>query len=235
MIVSWPACYALPMWRVATIVGTLTLSGCTSGIGEPLEPLPNSGGEAVEGDYPEGAKGTTTGSIMDNFVFEGYVDSTTGLGEAFQSEIKLGDFYNPTGEGLYAAGELKEEGTPKPLALFVNVSAVWCGPCKEEAQTTLPEKYAELASEGLEILMVLADSEAVGSPAGFIHLDNWCTSFAVNYPAVIDPAAQLGGSFDQSQFPANLIVDTRTMTIVEIVTGIPTDSFWDKMDEVLER
>lgn len=55
----------------------------------------------------------------------------------------------------------------------------------------------------------------------------------MHYPAVIDPSAQLGGSFDQSQFPANFIIDTRTMTIVDLVTGIPGDAFWDKMDGVL--
>ncbi len=82
--------------------------------------------------------------------------------------------------------------------------------------------------------MVLSDSAAVGSPAEFSDLDNWCTAFDVGYPAVIDPAIQLGGLFDQSQYPANMIIDTRTMTIVEVVTGIPGDAFFDRLTSVLE-
>lgn len=221
------------MLRATTLLISVALMACTSGVGDPLEPLPNSGGEAVEGDYPEGPKGTTVGSIIDNFVFEGYVNARDGLGESFQRQITLGDFYNPTADGVYGPDELHAEGTPKPLALFINVSAVWCGPCKEEAQTTLPDHYAELNPEGMDILMVLADSAAVGSPAAFNDLDNWCSSFDVHYPAVVDPSQQLGGSFDQSQFPANFIIDTRTMTIIDLVTGIPGDAFWEKMDEVL--
>ena len=209
------------------------LLGCTSGSGEPLEPLPNSGGAVVEGDYPDGLKGTQVGDTMRNFVFDGYANARLGIGESFQQEISLGDFYNPTGDGVYGPDSLQPEGTSKPKALFINVSAVWCGPCKEEAQTPLPTHYEELNPEGMELLMILADSESVGSPATFKHLDNWVISFDVHYPAVIDPSQQLGGSFDQSQFPANFILDTRTMAIVEVVSGIPGDAFFDKMDQVL--
>jgi hypothetical protein len=214
-------------------VGGSMLLGCTSGSGDPLEPLPNSGGPVVEGDYPDGLKGTQIGDVIGNFLFQGYVNARLGLGEDFQRQIAMGDFYNPTGEDVYGPGALHEEGTPKPKALFINVSAVWCGPCKEEAQTTLPSHYAELNPEGMDLLMVLADSESVGSPADFQNLDTWCTAFDVHYPAVVDPLAQLGGSFDQSQFPANFIIDTRTMEIVEVVSGIPGEAFFDKMDQVL--
>ncbi len=217
------------------VVLALALLGtaCTSGSGDPLTPLPHSGREAVEGDYPEGAKGTQVGSVMANFVFQGYRNAREGLGADHQRDITLGDFYNPAGDATYGPDEIYPEGTAKPRALFINVSAVWCGPCKEEAQTTLPKHYAELNPEGMELMMVLADSSAVGSPAEFSDLDNWCTSFDVHYPAVIDPAQQLGGSFDQSQFPANFIIDTRTMQIVEVISGIPGEQFFAKMDEVL--
>ncbi len=222
------------MTRVSSCVATMVLMACTSGSGAPLQPLKDSGGELVEGDYPEGPKGTQIGSTIENYVFRGYVNPRLGLGEANQRDIKLGDFYNPTGEATYGTEGLREEGAPLPTALFINVSAVWCGPCKEEGQTTLPETYAELAPAGLELLMVLSDSAAVGAPADFSDLDNWCTAFDVGYPAVIDPAIQLGGLFDQSQYPANMIIDTRTMSIVEVVSGIPGDSFHTKLVRTLE-
>ncbi len=227
-ITSRGGCVGLCLALALPVVG-----GCTSGSGEPLEPLPNSGGRVVEGDYPEGTTGTALGSLIENFAFEGYVNARDGLGEQYRSQITLGDFYNPTGDGTYGPDAIRPEGTLKPKALMINVSAVWCGPCKEEAQTTLPKHYKELGPEGMELLMVLADSEAVGSPAGFSHLDNWCTAFDVFYPAAIDPKYQLGGSFDQSQFPANFIVDTRDMTIRDVVSGIPSQGFFDKISELL--
>ncbi len=214
-------------------VGCVLLGGCTSSSGDALEPLPNSGGPEIEGDYPEGPKGTQVGTVVENFEFDGYVNSRDGLGTEFRETITLGDFYNPTGEDVYGPDDIREEGTPKPTALFINVGAVWCAPCKEEAQTTLPEEYTKLNPKGMELLMVLADSEAVGSPADFSHLDNWCTAFDVFYPAVVDPAQNLGPLFDQSQYPANLIIDTRTMNIVEVVAGIPGDAFFAKMDQVI--
>lgn len=212
----------------------LLVAGCKSGSGDLLDPLPNSGGAEVEGEYPEGPKGTQVGTVIENFQFEGYLNAREGLGEQNQRVITLGDFYNPSGDGVYGPGALREEGAPKPKALFINVGAVWCAPCKEEAQTTLPESYTELNPRGMELLMVLADSEAVGSPAEFLHLDNWVTAFDVFYPSVIDPAQHLGALFDQSQYPANMIVDPRTMTIVEVVAGIPGDGFFDKMNQVLD-
>lgn len=218
-----------------TLMASALTTSCKSGSGDVLEPLPNSGGDDVEGEYPEGAKGTQVGTVVANFEFRGYVNARDGLGEGFRSTITLGDFYNPDGDGVYGPDELREEGTTKPTALFINVSAVWCAPCKEEAQTTLPEAYTKLNPEGMELLMVLADSEAVGSPADFSDLDNWCTAFDVFYPAVVDPAQHLGALFDQSQYPANLIIDTRTMTIVEVVAGIPGTAFFDKMAQVLGR
>lgn len=218
---------------IAAVVPLALVIGCTSGSGDPLEPLADSGIPVVEGDYPEGASGTAVGSLIENFSFKGYVNAREGFGEAFQTDITLGDFYNPTGEGVYGPDALFPEDAPKPKALMINVSAVWCGPCKEEAQTTLPKHYAELSPQGMQLLLVLADSEAVGSPAGFKHLDNWVQAFDVFYPAAIDPSYQLGGSFDQSQFPANFIIDTRDMTIAEVVSGIPGQGFFDKLSELL--
>ncbi len=137
------------MTRMSLWLAMILLTACTSGSGEPLDPLDNSGGETVEGDYPEGPKGTQVGSTIENYVFRGYVNPRLGLGEANQRDIKLGDFFNPTGDATYGTESLRDEGAALPTALFINVSAVWCGPCKEEAQTTLPEAYAELAPAGL--------------------------------------------------------------------------------------
>jgi hypothetical protein len=218
----------------ALAVGLLVLvSACKSSAGDPLDPLPGSGSEVLDQEYPEGPYGTTIGTVIENFPFQGYVDASTGMAEGDRAQISLGDLFNPTGTGTHPEDGPFEPGSPKPRALMINVSAVWCGPCKQEAATILPGEYEHYHPLGLELITVLADSEEVGDPATFDHLDAWCRTFPIAYPAVIDPEYQLGGSFDTSQYPANFIIDTTTMEIVEVVSGIPTDSFFTKLDSIL--
>jgi hypothetical protein len=218
---------------VRAVALVIVASGCTSGSGEPLDPAPGSGSQVIDEEYPAGPYGTVVGDVIENFEFQGYVDASQGLTEDRRVSITLGDFFNPTGMGTHGDDGPFVAGSPKPKALMINVSAVWCGPCKQEAANILPGEYAHYHPLGLELLMVLADSLEVGTPAAFGDLDAWCSTFPVNYPAVIDPEYQLGGSFDTSQYPANFIVDTATMTIVEVVSGIPQDSFFSKLETVL--
>jgi hypothetical protein len=174
------------------------------------------------------------GSVIRNYEFVGYVDPSQGIDAAKRVSLGLGDFYNPTRHGSYPDGSPFGASGSLPRALVINVSAVWCVSCKLEAQTVLPLKYAELHPRGGELLLDLAESAEPGQVAGFQQLDGWVTTFAVSYPAVIDPSYQLGAMFDSSSFPANVLVDTSDMTVVESVAGVPEDSFWLKVDQLLD-
>jgi len=209
-------------------VGTM---GCHVGAGEPPAPLAVDAGSATEG-YPVGPYGIGRGSVISNFEFTGYVDPSAGLGEAARSTITLADFHNPTGEGTAPAGSPLGEGQPLPRALLINVSAVWCVACQREASQVLPGEYARFQPQGGELLLDLAESSALGQVADFGDLDNWVTAYDVTYPAVVDPTYQLGALFDSSAFPANILVDPRDMTIVELVSGVPQDGFWLALDEL---
>ncbi len=208
-------------------------SGCVSGSGDPVEPIPGSGGEVIDQVYPTENIGTTVGSVVANVSFNGYTNPDNGVGPEHQVTITFGDFYNPTGDGVYGPDSPFEEGSPKPKALVINIGAVWCAPCKQEAAQILPDEYAAMHPKGMELLLVLADSIAVGEAATFTDLDSWVTGFPVSYPSVIDPKKHMANLADPSQFPANIVLDTRTMKMVEFVPGIPPETFWSTVEAVL--
>ena len=218
----------------------LASAGCKSSSGEPVDPVPcdaevqDCGYEQLAGtDYPEGPFGTSLGDVIEPFCFEGYVRPNEGIGEDRRQEICLGDFYNPTGEGVFGEGALMPEGTPKPTVLMVNVAAVWCQPCKEEAAIVLPAEHAKFNPLGMELLSILTDSEDPGTPADFQNLDTWVSTFGSKYPSVIDPTYDIGKLIDTSQYPANFLIDTSDMTIAELAIGIPTSSFFTKLRTLL--
>ena len=221
----------LPL-MAAMLLGAST-TACTSGSGDPPIPLPGSGGVVTGQAYPEGPYGATVGKVVKNFIFPGYQRPRNGLGETFHGEVPLGDFFNPTSEGVFPDDSLYDPGQPLPRALVINVSAVWCGPCKFEAQNTLPDEYEHFKPLGAEIMMVLLDSGKPGEPASFNDLDNWLTSYDSAYPSVIDPENQIGTLIDTSAFPSHFIIDTRDMTIVESIPGSPQDAFWETLETLL--
>ncbi len=208
------------------------LAGCEIGNGEPAAPRPGSGAQldTTEG-YPTENVGTSVGNVIPDFFFEGFVDPSLSHEPA---ELRLADFYNPTGAAIADGSGAFPAGEPLPKVLVVNVSAVWCAPCKDEAKNVFPGKWASLHPKGMGILMVLADSGEVGSPASLADLEGWTTAFKATYPSVIDPSYQMGALFDTSQFPANFIIDAHTMEIVEFVGGKPPESFWQQIELMLE-
>jgi hypothetical protein len=218
---------------MAALVAAGCALGCSVGGESPPVPLPEDAGVSTQ-DYPEGPYGINVGTVIDRYAFTGYVDPSVGIGPDHRVPIGLPDFYNPTGEGTYPEGFHHGEGSPLPKALMINVSAVWCGPCQHEAAAVLPDKYAELAPRGAELLLNLADGREPGVAGTFDDLDNWVTTFPVRYPAVVDPTYQLGALFDAASFPANIIVDTRDMSIVEVIAGVPEEAFWTKLEELLD-
>lgn len=181
--------------------------------------------------YPSGPFGIGKGSIIANYEFRGFVDSTV-FNEDTQV-IQLADFYNPTGTDVYPEGSPYGAGTPKPTALLIDVSSSWCGPCQHEADVVLPPKYAEYRPQGGEFLLQLADGPTPGKAATEKNLVSWTTKYDVNYPAAFDPSYKLSALFDADAFPANMIINTRTMEIVAVISGAPDDAFWSKYEKVM--
>ena len=184
--------------------------------------------------YPEGPKGFDVGSVIENFRWVGHVNFRDH-GDGPLQLIQLADFYNPTGTDVFGPNQAFPEGSPKPKALLLDVASVWCGPCKTEAKSILPGLYELYKPQGGEFLLQLADGPTGGEPATVKNLYNWSKLYKTNYPSVLDPAYKLGALFEAEAYPQNFIIDTRTMTIVEIFPGAPEPggAFWKKFEKTL--
>lgn len=208
---------------------------CTSGSGDPAIPLPGSGNTGGDDVYPEPPYTiTTVGGILEPLEFVGYARPADGLGNPVN--IKLSELYNPDGDGTFAAGSPFGEGELKPTVLVISIAGVWCAPCKYEADVVLPEKYGTFHERGMEILGLLADGQtpvgAGGMPATIEELDTWIQTFDSTYPSVIDPTYTLASPFG-TNLPGNLVIDTKTMTIVQWIKGQPELEFWTAAEELL--
>lgn len=215
-------------------------SGGTSGgnvdpITDQPEPFPQESGQAANAkvEYPKGPFGVNKGSTIQNYKFMGFPNSLENNKDLVT--VQLADFYNPTGKEVFAKGAPFPEGSPKPKALLIDVSSVWCGPCQYEAANVLPGLYAKYKPKGGEFLLQLADGPTPGSPANSKHLFNWTKKYKVDYPATIDPSYKLSALFQADAFPANMIIDTKTMKIVDVIAGVAEEggSFWQTYEKLL--
>lgn len=233
------------------LAATFVLVGCNGTEGEQAKQLApdfvdGTGQVTAEKAYPAGPYGYNKGSIIQNYELYGLVNSMVD-NETFQ-EIKLGDFYNPHGrdaayvpaspeedDRLYPAGSPYGAGTPKPTVMNIDIGSVWCPPCNEEAKSLLPVLYAKYKPCGGELLLALADGPDHDVPASTKHLYNWTKKYKENFPAVIDPQYKLKAVFSEDAYPANLIIDTTTMKIVQVVAGGPSEgsSYWKSYEKLL--
>ncbi len=189
----------------------------------------------VDVAYPAGPYGLEIGSIAENYKFIGYPNPQNDQENYY--EIQLADFYNPTGDEVYPEGSVHGAGKDKPTVLLVAVAAVWCGPCQYENAEILPGEHLEYAPRGAEFLLQLADGPTVGTPAKFSHLKTWTTKYDTAWPAVIDPSSKLSELFAADAFPANILIDTTTMEILDIVAGVPPegDAFYATLEAHLKN
>lgn len=193
------------------------LGGCGS---EEAPPFPEGQGQEANSGiaYPSGPYGVTKGSTIDNYSLVGFPDSTVAADPNATVPIQLSDFYNPTGEDVFPEGSVYGAGQPKPRALLIDISALWCSPCQFEAQKILPGLYAKYQPLGAELLMNIAESGQNGVPAAPKDLKSWVTTFKTPFPAGIDSTRKLPTNFSPgSSFPVNILVDTRDMKIVYVL------------------
>src|SRR6185369_284014 len=229
------------------VAATFSLVGCSS---SPLAPVPEregdpaspagpgsagasagvsgggSGGAAPAAApswtaYPAGPYGTSKGATIQNLSFFGWKHpDLAGYDPSKVETVRLSDFYDP-------------DGHTGVKLLAVNASAVWCGVCRREYQDMHSDDvYATLHPLGLEILGTLFE-DTNSFPAQPQDLRNWAaiSAHSVKFPFALDPGFKLGAYFDSDATPLNMLIDVRTMTIVQITMGIsdPTSKYWNQV------
>jgi hypothetical protein len=227
------------MRRLAGLLPAIFLAtlGCSS---EPLQqPGENSGSPsgtagtastpepALRGtsfaEYPAGPYGTKRGSVIDNYAFLGWrAPLEAGYDTAFVETVRLSDFYNPG-------------GTKTDVKLLViNASAVWCTVCRAEYEHINDnDVYATYRALGVEMLGTLFE-DANGGPSRLQDLSAWAGSarHEVEFPFVLDPGNKLGVFFSSDATPLNLLIDARTMVVIDVVMGYSLD-YWDQIGNTL--
>ena len=231
------SCYApavvLARTSALALLGALLSSGCDQVEVRPFPPGQGQDPNASGVNYPSGPYGIAVGNVISNFRFRGLANPAADASTFV--DIQLADFYNPTGSDSFAADSPYGE-RPKPRALWLNLSAVWCGPCQQESEEILPEEHEKYAPQGAELFVVLADSALPGDPATEQNLINWTTKYGTAWPAGIDPSYKLPSLFTGSAYPINLVIDTQTMEIAAIIAGIPDtgSKFYQELEALLE-
>ncbi len=154
--------------------------------------------------YPPPPYGVAEGSTIADITFAGLRNPKSAnynfSGEKIE-QISLRDYYNPTGD------------TTRPRMLLIAASAGWCGPCRLEADESMPN-YKFWNPKGAEFLTALFDSNTAGTPAAPTDATSWSKTYKLEYPMVLDPQQKLGAYANLQAVPFNLVIDLKTMTIV---------------------
>jgi hypothetical protein len=209
--------------RSLSILLAWWLAGCGTNKPEiPPELLenPGTGNDCSTTDYPRGPYGKIAGSVARDVCFEGWRNPAAAPhAESSLEPLSLGAFYDPTGENHEI--------------ILLNTAAVWCAVCKNEHRS-LDERHAALAPRGLVILSALFQNNA-GDPAVFADLKLWVETFKVEFPMVLDPEYQLGDYATAETAPLNLVIDARTMQIIEKFVGDQGSVIWPLIEDELAR
>ena len=143
-------------------------------------------------DYPTEGFGVEEGDVIESLVF---------------TEIDGSDF---------SLDDDVFKNTDTDLLLLVT-AAGWCTACREE-QPALEELYQSYKSQGLEVVVaVFEDNNYNAATPEFAS--SWRDSYALTFPVVADTDFKLGAYYDPSLTPMAMLVDVKTMTILNIQIG----------------
>jgi len=147
------------------------------------------------------------GDRIPNFTFAAYVDGDRAAG---LKTLSLADYFDPQQK--------------RNKVLHIEVSAVWCTICSSVTTETVKIKE-QLGKEGVVYLEVMTAGNRAGAGPSLSEVDDWVARHSSNITTAIDVSSRRLGSIgvDPGVRPWDIVVDTRTMEILESSGGSPID------------
>lgn len=151
--------------------------------------------------------GNVPGDRIPNLTFQGYPDADRSQG---LRPISLADYFDP--------------GQRRNKLLHVQVAATWCSICRSVAQATNIAKEP-LGQRGVAYLEVVVSGPSQGLGPSLPQFDEWLTQNEATYSSVLDVRARRLASIGVrgDVMPWDIVVDTRTMEILDSSGGAPAD------------
>jgi len=85
-------------------------------------------------------------------------------------------------------------------AVFLNVWATWCGPCRFEIPE-LEKMHAKYGPRGFEVIGVSIDESGAEAVKPFAKEQN------IGYPMVLDPSAKIANLLQTTVLPTSVLID----------------------------
>jgi hypothetical protein len=213
-----------------TWIAVFCALGCGSSRGSDIPPALLEAiadqNQAPDGGYPSGPYGTAEGDVAQNLCFDAWPDPASAGYAADQLEtLCFADFYDPTGE--------------ERRLLYVSTAAIWCLACANEYRGTagLPSLGAQAearAASGLRVLGTISQ-DARSQPISIEDTQTWARTFEVDFPFARDDEFRMGLFSNAAVQPFGMLIDLRTMMIVNQFEGDVPAVLWPAVDALLSE
>lgn len=162
-------------------------------------PMDNLGGRA--------RRTALRGERIPNFAFQGYRDGDRSRG---LETISLSEYYDPSQK--------------RHKVLHLLAAATWCALCSSELEAAVSVKEP-LAAEGVVFFEVVVSGATAGTGPSLGEVDAWVSRHQANFSVGIDVRARRLGAVgvDPSAMPHDILIDARTMEILDSSVGAPLD------------
>ncbi len=159
-------------------------------------------------DHIGGRKRSATrpGDRMPNLTFRAYRNGRAGGLET----ISIAEYFDPT--------------QARHKVLHLQVAATWCSICSSELEQTVKVTEA-LKERGVVFLEVVISGATAGRGPALDEVDRWIDRHKTNFPTAIDVRGRRLGAVgvSTSAVPHDILIDTRTMEILDSSVGAPLD------------
>lgn len=198
---------------LSSLTCVLAVAACSSD-GPPDLPDPDLPGRAANPDgvpYPSDSIGglerssTQPGQRIPNMTFQAYVDGDRARG---LQTISLADYYDP------------EQKRHK--VLDIQISQTWCSICSVETEATM-QVLDRLHEEGAVVLQVMTSGPVASKGPALEDVDGWVDRHRMGYTLAVDVRGRRMSGVGVSTVPWDILVDTRTMEILDSSAGAPAD------------